>query len=711
MNARPAGPKAGPVRKTSADRPIALSDPVQFLPGVGPNRARGLARLGVTTAGDLLSYYPIRHDAFQPTLIRHLEPGQTVTIVGRVTRLRYGGFGRRGPTLSATIVDNTAPCTARWFNSPFVSERLCVGAVVRLSGKVGEFERLPQLVNPRLELLDGNAPPLDERTGAFLEPIYPATAELPSSAIARLVRINLDRLVALIDELYPTAYVTQRGLVLRRDAVAMMHRPADAGEAEAARKRLAYDELLSMQIVVAMARRRRRFVESARPLPVSREIDRRIRRRLPFELTRGQEAAVREIAADLSAARPMHRLLQGDVGSGKTLVAIYAALVAIANRAQVAIMAPTELLAEQLFRHADRYLAGSRVRRALLTGAVGSARRRQLRADIATGGLDLVVGTQALVQEEVEFSRLGLVIVDEQHRFGVRQRMTIRCKGPAPHYLVMTATPIPRTLAMTVFGDLDVSTVRGLPPRRSPVATRVLVPRQIESAWSLVRERVAAGEQAYIVYPIVEASDALQLKSATEEAERLAKEVFAEMRVGLVHGQMRSDVRDRTMADFVAGRTPILVSTTVIEVGIDVPAATVIVIQHANRYGLSQLHQLRGRVGRGDRPSHCLLVADSAQDATNARLSALVKEMDGFRIAEEDLRLRGPGEVLGTRQHGLPEFRVADLIADVSLLNMAQRDARAILENDPGLASAEFRRLRESIWERYRDRLELAATG
>ncbi len=695
---------------SSSDRTVSLGDPVQFLPGVGPQRARALAQLGVTTAGDLLVYFPFRHDQFQPTLIRHLEPGQTVTVVGRVVRVRLSA-GRGRQSVSATIVDNSAQCTARWFNSPYISDRICAGSVVRLSGKVGEYEREPQLVNPRLEVLEADAQPVDEQTGAFLEPVYHASADLPSSAISRLIRLNLDRLTPQVEELYPEAFITQRGLTPRRDAVVRMHRPANVLEGDAARKRLAYDELLAMQIVVGMARRRRRYVESSRPLRVSREIDRRIRRRLPFALTRGQEAAVREISTDLAADRPMHRLLQGDVGSGKTLVAIYAALVAIANRAQVAIMAPTELLAEQLFRNADRYLAGSRVRRALLTGAASASRRRQLRAEIAEGELDLVVGTQALVQDGVEFARLGLVIVDEQHRFGVRQRMTIRCKGPSPHYLVMTATPIPRTLAMTVFGDLDVTTVHGMPPGRSPIGTRIVLPRQIDAAWKLVRERVAAGEQAFIVYPLVEASDAVQLKAATQEAERLAAEEFAGIRVGLVHGQMRGDVRDRTMGDFIAGRTPILVATTVIEVGIDVPAATVMVIQHANRYGLSQLHQLRGRVGRGDRPAHCLLVADSAEDAMNARLGALVKESDGFRIAEEDLRLRGPGEVLGTRQHGLPELRVADLLTDVSLLNMAQRDAKSILENDPALASAEFRRLRESIWQRYGDRLELAATG
>lgn len=703
----PDRPPTTPAPPASDNRPLAADDPVQFLPGVGPRRAAMLEKLGVRTVADLLEYFPIRHQRIEARTIEDLELGQVATIVGRVTRVRQGG---RRSAISAGVLDNTGRCSAAWFNAPYIADRLAPGAVVRLTGRVGEFAGEPQLVNPRLERLDDDAEPITSGGDARLEPVYPATAELNSTAIARIIARSLDRMLATAVDPLPKRLLVLRHLPPRRLALAQMHRPGREAEHAEARRRLAYDELLAMQLVVLAVRKRRRAGE-ARPLPATPRIDERIRRRLPFRLTPGQDAAVRDIVRDMARTRPMHRLLQGDVGSGKTLVAIYAALTAIANGAQVAVMAPTELLAEQLHRNVERYLEGSRVRRGLLTGAVGAARRRGLHAQIRAGELDLVVGTQALIQREVEFARLGLVIIDEQHRFGVRQRMTIRCKGPSPHYLVMTATPIPRTLAMTVFGDLDVTTIRGLPPGRAPVQTSLVPPDRIDEAWARVRERVAAGEQAYIVYPLVEASDRVELRAATVEHRRLAEQVFPGLPVGLVHGRMRRDEKERVMADFAAGRTPILVATTVIEVGIDVPAATVMVVEHANRYGLSQLHQLRGRVGRGHRPGWCILIPDRAAAADAERLQALTRTADGFKIAETDLRLRGPGELIGTRQHGLPELRVADLIGDTPLLEDARRDAESILEADPALTSPEHQPLRHWLRRRFRDRLELAATG
>ncbi len=700
--------EASPVR--GAAPTLTLDAPVQYLPGVGPRRAAALAELGIETVGDLLTYFPFRHEQFQPRLITHLEPEESVTIIGRLSRIRVQGFGR-STSVRATITDNTGHCSVRWFNAGYVADRLETGLVARLTGRVELFDESLQLVNPRMEILDPETEPVREDSGPLIEPIYPGSAKCPSAMISRLLRPHLQRIATMLGELHAPGFLAKRGLPGRHEAVVAMHRPTDVREVETARQRLAYDELLALQLVVVLARRARRMGSRATPLPVTPAIDERIRARLPFRPTPGQEAAVSEISADLARSQPMHRLLQGDVGSGKTLVAMYAALTAIANRSQVAVMAPTELLAEQLYCNFDRYLAGSRVRRALLTGSARQKQRRENLSKIAVGELDLVVGTQALLEEDVEFNRLGLVIVDEQHRFGVRQRMTIRCKGPSPHYLVMTATPIPRTLAMTVFGDLDVSTIRGLPPGRSPIVTRTVGPARIDEAWAFVRGRVAAGEQAFVVYPLVEESDALPLKSATAESRRLARDVFAGTNVGLIHGRMKSDEKDRVMAEFVAGRTPILVSTTVVEVGIDVPAATVMVIQHANRYGLSQLHQLRGRVGRGERPGFCLLMTDSAADAENERLNVLVRTTDGFEIAEEDLRLRGPGELLGTRQHGVPELQVADLITDIKLLQMAQRDAATIVDGDPTLAKSEHRALREFVTRRYGDRLELAATG
>jgi ATP-dependent DNA helicase RecG len=399
------------------------------------------------------------------------------------------------------------------------------------------------------------------------------------------------------------------------------------------------------------------------------------------------------------------------VGCGKTVVALYAALVTVANRCQAAIMAPTELLAEQHYRSIDKYLADSRVRYALLVGRLGAKERRDMVAQIENGEVDLVVGTHALIQEDVCFQRLSLVVVDEQHRFGVRQRATIRSKGPSPHYLVMTATPIPRTLAMTVFGDLDVTTIDDLPPGRAPIQTRVVGDANSKEVWRFVCSRLDQGEQAYVVYPLIDESDKLEVKAATTECQRLSKQVFPGRSVGLLHGRLKPEERDAVMADFVAGRVDVLVATTVVEVGIDVPNATCMVIEHAERYGLSQLHQLRGRIGRGSRPGYCMLMTDSINGETTQRLSVLAATTDGFKIAEEDLRLRGPGEMMGTRQHGLPELRVANLVSDIDLLRMAQQDAGRIVQQDPQLRRPEQAVLRSLLMQKYRDTIELLDVG
>jgi ATP-dependent DNA helicase RecG len=410
----------------------------------------------------------------------------------------------------------------------------------------------------------------------------------------------------------------------------------------------------------------------------------------------------------------MNRLLQGDVGCGKTVVALYAALVAVANRRQVAIMAPTELLAQQHFQSISAYLAGSRVRCALLVGGLADRKRRQILAGIEGDEVGLVVGTHALLQGDIRFSRLGLVIVDEQHRFGVRQRAMIRGKGPAPHYLVMTATPIPRTLALTVFGDLDVTTIDDLPPGRAPIATRVCGPGRQDAAWEFVRGQLAAGRQAYVVYPVIgeqESGEAGDLKAASQEYQRLARQEFSRWPVGLVHGRLGPDERAAVMAGFAEGRIAVLVATTVIEVGIDVPNSTCMVIEHAERYGLSQLHQLRGRVGRGTDRGFCFLLTETRAAGENERLAVLARTTDGFAIAEEDLRLRGPGQLLGLRQHGMPELRVADLIGDADLLRQAQRDAGQIVREDPRLTRPDHAALREVVLGRYRDALAVAGIG
>jgi ATP-dependent DNA helicase RecG len=658
----------------------------------------------------LLEYLPIRHERHEYRTIENLDEGLIATIVGQLRAVTVWR-GRHGPTVTATIIDNTGRCKLCWFNAGWMTDRLEAGMVVRATGRVAAYRDRPQLVNPRIEVLGSEAEPVDETAPPHLEAVYPATADLPSRAISRIVSSNLDRLLPLAEEWYPPAYGEQRRLAPRRWALATMHRPSREQDVPAARRRLAYDELLLMQLAVSLVRHHRRDNVAAWPLRWDQQIDRRIRRRFPFDLTVGQDRAVRAVVADLQRNRPMNRLLQGDVGCGKTVVALYAALLAVANRRQAAIMAPTELLAEQHYRSVDKYLADSRVRYALLTGKLGSRQRRQLLADIEQGDLDIVVGTHALIQQDVRFQRLALVVVDEQHRFGVRQRATIRSKGAAPHYLVMTATPIPRTLAMTVFGDLDVSTIEDMPPGRSPVQTWVVGPEKHPGAWRFVAGRLSQGEQAFVVYPLIDESDKMELKAAVGEYRRLSKEVFAGHTVGLLHGRMDPEEREAVMADFLAARAAVLVATTVIEVGIDVPNATCMVIEHAERYGLSQLHQLRGRIGRGSRPGFCFLMTDSPEGKANERLSILARTTDGFRIAEEDLRLRGPGEMFGTRQHGLPELRVADLLGDADLLRMAQRDAGDLVRSDPSLRLPANAALRGILLRKYRDTLGLLDVG
>ena len=694
---------------TTAEKRLALGDFVQFLPGVGPRRAETLAKIGVRTLEDLLNYLPARHERHESRTVENLDVGMTATIIGRITAIRSQG-PRWSARVTATLTDNTGRCSLCWFNAPWIADKLPAGSIIQATGKVGEFGRLPQLINPKYEVLDESAQPVNESAPPKLVPIYPATAELPSRNIAKLISKNLDTMLPLVKEYYAAEFLRKRSLIFRQAALKAMHRPQNDQQIAAARRRLAFDELLMMQLAVQLGRRKR-TAETAMPFACTQEIDRRIRKRFPFALTRGQDRAIAEITKDLAGRRAMHRLLQGDVGCGKTVVALYAALVAVAGKAQVAILAPTELLAQQHFRSIEKYLAGSRVRSALLVGGMATKDRKQLLAALGAGEMDVVVGTHAIIQDDVEFKNLGLVIVDEQHRFGVRQRAVLKSKGASPHYLVMTATPIPRTLALTVFGDLDVTTIDEQPPGRTPISTSIVCPRERDKAWDFIRERLRNGEQAYIVYPLIDPSDRVEGKAAAAEFEKLAKQTFREFSCALLHGRLDSEKRDAVMRDFAANRVQVLVATTVIEVGIDVPNATCMAIEHAERYGLSQLHQLRGRVGRGKARSYCLLMSDSNAAHDQERLAIMAGSSDGFKIAEEDLRIRGPGEMLGYRQHGLPELLVADLLGDQDLLRIAQRDASELLQRDPEIKSPDHSVIRSILLEKYREMIGLSNVG
>jgi len=690
-----------------------LDTPVRYVKKVGPVRAEQLAELGIVTVGDLLMYFPRRFD-----LRRQAQPiaslrgdEDAATIAGRVTDTHYQPYGRR-PCFRCRLADEQGDyVTVKWFHGGYLRDKIKPDVYLIINGKAGSYRGEVQFINPRFHIIYDGRPA--EKDGDELLPVYPAGAKLSSGHIALIVRQVLDEAEELVPRWFDAGYLARRGLMSRPAAVAAMHRPEDREQWSAARRRMAYDECLLMQLGIALVRVRQ-ISRPAHPLDMGEkaaEVDRRIRARFGFELTPAQDKAIREIAADLARDRPMNRLLQGDVGAGKTVVALYACLLAVAAGKQAAIMAPTEILAAQHYRKIAGYLADSRVRTDLIVGGQRPAERAEKLDALAAGKIDIVVGTHALLSENVRFAGLALVVVDEQHKFGVRQRSGIRSKGFAPHYLVMTATPIPRTLALTVFGDLDVSVIDALPPGRGRTETICLPEEQMERALRLVRDRLAAGQQAYFVYPLVNPSPQLELTAAEDAYRHLSAGPLKDFRVGLIHGQMPAAQKDRVMAEFRRKRIDALVCSVVVEVGMDVPNANVMVVAHAERFGLAQLHQLRGRIGRSAADATCILMASPGNPVARRRLEVLQETDDGFKIAEEDLRLRGPGEFFGTKQHGLPELKVADLIEDFELLRMARRDAQEIIAEDPALAAPHNQQLRREVIAAYQGRLDFLTGG
>ncbi len=678
--------------------------------GVGPKRAGAFSQLGLTTVGDLLDYLPFRYEHIpRSQQIGTLKLGQTATIVGQLQRVSTRGTYRK-QSIDALLVDGTGSCNLRWFNSPHLIDKIRHGSFVRASGVVETGMHMARMTNPAVvvaEVAEGVSEGDEER----FTPIYSATQGLPSRQISRVVDEIIDHASFLLPEIILPALCKRRKLPSRATAVVRCHRPMSMEDVKIARGRMAYEELLVCMLAMQLSRAARKGMRRVSPIRTTSEIDRRIRKRFPFELTEGQHQAVVQIAADLEKPEPMNRMLQADVGAGKTAVAVYAALTAIANKRQVALLAPTEVLANQHRVKVEQYLEGSKVRLAQLTGGMKATGRTSVLCDLACGKIDLLIGTHAMLEQDVQFADLGLVVIDEQHKFGVAQRAVLREKAKSPHMLVLSATPIPRTLAMTVFGDLDVSTISDTLPGRKPVQTKIVGPKETDAAWALLRERLVCGEQAYVVYPLVEESDSFPLKAASVEAKRLADGPLAGFEVGLMHGRLAAHEKESVMGRFRTGKIQALVSTTVIEVGVDVPNATVMAIQHAERYGLSQLHQLRGRIGRGDKPSVCMLFASSVNGAAAERLEILCATCDGFEVAEADLRLRGPGELLGTKQHGLPEMRIADLAKDSDLVFAARDDAAELLRGDPTLTGPAHVGLRREIIRRYGTVLKLASVG
>ncbi len=714
---------------------MALEDPVQFLKGVGPRRGQMLEKAGLRTSEDLLYHLPFRYeDRRRIVTLREAAPGGDATLVGKVTAVReHRRPGRRGSILHALFTDESGWAELLWFQqAAFFRDKLKDGGLWLVHGRVEAAPRGGlQIVHPEIEAIaaDGNEPANAKQLAAGLArilPVYQKPGEIPLSAMRRIVAQVTDKYAAYARSAVPEDVRKRLRLLPVADALRYVHTPPPDADVDAlhesstaAHRSLIFEELFALQIGMTL-RKAERERQSGVTIPRADDRLRAFFARLPFEPTRAQKRVTHEIAGDMAKPQPMNRLVQGDVGSGKTVVAFAAALQAVAGGFQAAVMAPTELLAEQHFTTMRAWADSEKLDIRLLTGSMKAAAAREVREAIASGHTDLVVGTHALIQEATSFARLGLAIIDEQHRFGVAQRQVIQTaalgadgrKGARADTLLLSATPIPRTLSLTLYGDIDVSVIDELPPGRQPIVTRVIRP----AARARLHQRMAAtmreGRQCYVVYPLVEESEAMDLADATSMAEQLQQNAFRDFRVGLLHGRMKAAEKDAVMRRFKAGDLHVLVATTVIEVGIDVPNATIMVIEHAERFGLAQLHQLRGRVGRGSEESFCCLVADVGQSRESfERLTVMESTNDGFAIAEADLKLRGPGEYLGTRQSGTPALRAANLVRDGEILALARKEALEWLRRDPRLeseASGELMRVLRTRWEGL---LDLAEVG
>ncbi len=695
----PTSEAAPPTARPRTGGGPGVNAPVAVLSGVGPKRAELLARLGVKSIADLLHLYPRRYDDFsQLKTIDQLTYGETVTVIGTVWEA--GGHRTRSGRylFRAILSDETGTLVLTWFNQPYLEGRIKAGMQLVVRGKVDEYLGRLTINVPEWEVLGrGDLRP------AIL-PVYPLTEGLTQKQMRQMVKRALSAWAGRLPDPLPAELREAHDLLPLSRALWGIHFPESREHLEAARRRLAFEEALYLQLGLLRQKLSWKAVPGKRIAPATERVE-SLLAALPYTLTAAQRRSLEEMLHDLASGEPMNRLLQGDVGSGKTVVAaILMTLVAEAGY-QAALMAPTEILAEQHAKSLERLFADfppPHPRLQLLTGSTPAADKETIRAALAEGEIDVVVGTHALIQSSVEFHNLALVVIDEQHRFGVEQRSALRQKGYNPHLLVMTATPIPRSLELTLWGHLDLSILDEMPPGRKPVETRVLAPRERERAYAFIRAQVAQGRQAFIIYPLVELSQKVQAPSAVEAYEHLQRAVFPDLRVGLLHGRMKAEEKEAVMSAFARGEIDILVATAVVEVGIDVPNASVILIEGADRFGLAQLHQFRGRVGRGDHQSYCLLLADSPSEEARRRLSVMEQTSDGFRLAQIDLEMRGPGEFLGTRQSGLPEMPLLDLL-DTRLLHEVREAAEALLAEDPDLSREAHRPLARQVadfWQR-----------
>ncbi len=692
-----------------------LHTPARYFKGVGPKKSRELARLGIETVEDILYYLPSRYeDRSNFTAIKDVKLGEHQTVQGEIvtlnTRLSKGGMA----IFQIAVTDGTGFIHTTWFNQPYLKDYFRRGQKVVLYGKVEQYDKL-QIVQPEYEILKGDE--TDSVHIGRIVPIYASSSGLTQRYLRSLIFLAVSQYYKFLVERLPTYMLGRQRLVDIKFAIRNIHFPVTFEALERAYRRIVFEEFFMLQLALALKKKDAKSKEEGLGHRTQGEKIEQFNKGLSFELTEAQKKAIADIERDMSSARPMNRLLEGDVGSGKTVVAAYGLTLTVQNGFQAVMMAPTEVLARQHFIVLSELLMPLGINIVLLIGGIDPKTRKALYSDIKEGRVDIVVGTHAIIQETVGFKRLGLAVIDEQHKFGVSQRASLKAKGYNPHILVMTATPIPRTLALTIYGDLDISIIREMPKGRKPIVTYWVEEEKRKNVYNFIKEEVSKGRQAYVVCPLIDARiqnskslpgrPAGKIQNATEIYEKFKDEIFTEFKVGLLHGRMSSKEKDKVMKDFKRGKIKVLVSTIVIEVGIDVPNASVMLVENAERFGLSQLHQLRGRIGRGEHESYCILLADPKTDSAKERLKAIEGTLDGFQIAEADLNIRGPGEFFGTRQHGLPEIRFGNILKDFDIMELARIEAFNLVARDPSLSEEHHALLKKALAARFKGKIDL----